>query len=551
MYFLTGPERKVGVVKLNRRSFLKTAGVGGILLSTRGVGFLSSALGVEGRKSLSLIQDQLDPRQPTNFTNPLRLPSDNGLLGLFEPSSNFTMTAKAIDHEIIPGNMAKLQVYEVEQTGKRYFNPILKLRTGSDFETTFKNELSEHSIIHWHGLHVDGKNDGHPADVIEHGATYPYNFQVRNRSATYWYHPHPHNLTARQVYSGLASLFIVEDEEENQLRNALDLTLGETDIPLIIQDRRFNSDGSFAYNPNRSEFFMGFLGNVILANLTVKPFLDVSTRVYRFRILNGSNARNYRLAFLKGSERLPFYVIGNDGGLVDRPYPVTEAIISTAERLDVLLDLRDRQEGDVVFLKSLGVNLTPNHPGGMGGHEGHLQSGGLGSEEEFFILKLNVKNRVIYDKSILPALSSITSINTNGAATRPFLLSGTTTQWFINDWTFKINQVPVSVSKDTIEIWEISNSLISMPHPMHLHGFQFQVLERINSPSRIRNLAVDSQGRLPTDKGWKDTVLVWPAERVRVAIDFSHPFPGEQLYLFHCHILEHEDGGMMINYRVV
>jgi suppressor of ftsI/bilirubin oxidase len=130
-------------------------------------------------------------------------------------------------------------------------------------------------------------------------------------------------------------------------------------------------------------------------------------------------------------------------------------------------------------------------------------------------------------------------------------LRGTTTQWFINDWTFRIDQVPVSVSKDTIEIWEITNSLISMPHPMHLHGFQFQVLERINSPSRIRDLAVDSQGRLPTDKGWKDTVLVWPAERVRVAIDFSHPFSGEQLYLFHCHILEHEDGGMMINYKVV
>jgi suppressor of ftsI/bilirubin oxidase len=285
---------------------------------------------------------------------------------------------------------------------------------------------------------------------------------------------------------------------------------------------------------------------VILANLTVKPFLDVSTRVYRFRILNASNARNYRLAFLKGSERLPFYIIGNDGGLLDRPYQTTEVFLSTAERVDILLDLRGRPEGDVIFLKSLGVDLAGHHPGGIG----PLQSAGLGSEEEFFILKLNVRNRISYDKPIPTVLSSITPINAAGAPTRPFLLNLVRTQWFINNWTFSLNQVPVSVAKDTVEIWEINNSPISMPHPMHLHGFQFQVLERINSPAQVRTLAVDTQGRLPTDKGWKDTVLVWPGERVRVAIDFSHPFSGAQLYLFHCHILDHEDGGMMINYQV-
>lgn len=538
------------MTELNRREFLKAVGVGQFLLSAGGTRALSNPLAGSGRGSFTLRQNQFDPRLPTDFTTPLVLPSDQGLIGVFQPSANFTMTAKAMDYEIIPGAPANLLVYEVEQSGQRYFNPIIKLRTGAEFSATFANQLSQHSIIHWHGFRVDSKNDGHPADSIDGGETYPYSFRILNRSATYWYHPHPHGLTARQVYFGLAGLFIVEDEDEDQLRQSLDLTLGETDIPLILQDRKFNPNGTLAYNPNRSEFFMGFLGDVILANQTVKPFLDVSTRVYRFRILNGSNGRNYRLAFLKGSERLPFYIIGNDGGLVDKPYQATEVFLSAAERVDILLDLRSAQAGDVIFLKSLGVDLASNHMGGMDGHAGPLQSGGLGSEEAFFILKLNVRNRSNYDKPIPTVLSSITPINTAGAPTRPFLLNLVRTEWFINNWTFSLNQVPVSVGKDTVEIWEINNSLISMPHPMHLHGVPFQVLERINSPRQVSNLAVDSQGLLPTDKGWKDTVLVWPGERVRLAIDFSHPFSGAQLYLFHCHILEHEDGGMMINYRV-
>ncbi|MBI3950515.1 MAG: multicopper oxidase family protein [Acidobacteria bacterium] len=541
------------MARLNRREFLWAAGVGGVFLSAEGTKLIPRVFGRSGRASLPLAQDRFDPRQPTNFTNPLLLPSDTGLLGVFQPSSNFTMSAKVIDQEILPGASARLWVYEVERAGKRYLNPIIRMRTGDDFSTTFKNDLSEVSIIHWHGFHVSGRNDGHPGDVIGSGATYPYNFPVLNRAATYWYHPHPDGNTARQVYFGLAGLFIVEDEEENHLKGALDLSFGETDVPLIIQDRRFNADGTLLYNPSLSEYFMGFLGNVILANLTVKPFLDVSTRVYRFRILNGSNTRNYRLAFLKGSERLPFYIIGNDGGLVDRPYQATEVLISPAERVDVLLDLRNLQQDDIVFLKSLGISATGHHMGGRGGPMQPPGSGGLGEDEEFYILKLNVSNRITYDKQIPTILSDIAPINPTGAGapTRPFLLTGTRSGWFINGLQFSMDQVPVRVSKNTIEIWETSNDFISVPHPMHLHGFQFQVLERINSPSQIRNMAVDSRGLLPTDKGWKDTVLVWPGERVRVAIDFAHNFSGEQLYVFHCHILEHEDSGMMINYKVV
>jgi suppressor of ftsI/bilirubin oxidase len=134
-------------------------------------------------------------------------------------------------------------------------------------------------------------------------------------------------------------------------------------------------------------------------------------------------------------------------------------------------------------------------------------------------------------------------------------------RFLINGLSFQMDQVPVTVYKDSTEIWQFNNTgygspspmggMMSMPHPMHIHGFQFQVLERINSPNQVRRLAINSKGLLPTDQGWKDTVLVWPGERVRVAIDFSHNFPGPQKYLLHCHILEHEDNGMMMNYEVV
>jgi len=537
--------------KLNRREFLRTTGASSLLLSTAGVGFLSSVMGRQG----GLSYDQLAPTNPTNFTNPLLLPSDNGLLGIFEPSSSFTMIAKEISHELFPGATTQLWVYEVEQAGRRYLNPILRVRSGNNFSTTLKNELREETVIHWHGLKVDGRNDAHPSYAIRPGGMDQYSFAVANRSAAYWYHPHPHPLVGKQVYMGLASFLIVEDDNEVSIRESLDLTFGETDIPLVLQDKQYRSDGILAYTPNREEEFMGFLGDVILVNLTAKPYLNVSRRIYRFRILNGSNARTYRLAFLRGSDPVPFHIVGNDGGLLAQPYQVAEVFLSPGERVDALLDLRSVAEGDVVFFKSL--EFDPLHHE-MGGMMGGMPSSRLEEGEEFYILKLNVRSSVAYDRQVPTSLSGITPINTGGANTRRFTLSlghggghGGGRQWVINGLTFRINEYPVSVRRNTIEVWEITNDHMSMPHPMHIHGFPFQVLERMGSPNQIRRLAVDGNGLLPTDQGWKDTILVWPGEQVKIAIDFSHNFSGEQIYLFHCHNLEHEDQGMMINYKVV
>ncbi|MBI4469373.1 MAG: multicopper oxidase domain-containing protein [Acidobacteria bacterium] len=531
--------------RVARRDFLRVAGLGGLILSTGGIAYFRNRT----RHSASPGQElgSLDPREAGNFTNPLKVPAGEGLLGIFEPSAPFTITSKVTDYSFVQGKESKFWVYEVTQQGKTYQNPILKLPKGGRVQASYRNQLGAESIIHWHGLRVDTENDGHPHHAIPPSATYDYDFTVLNRAAAYWYHPHPHGQTAQQVYFGLAGFMLVEDEEEQAFARALDLEPGTTDIPLLLQDRLFNNNGAVVYTVSINDYFMGILGDVLLVNNTITPYLDVDTRFYRFRVLNGSNSRNYRLAFLKGSDRLPFFVVGNDGGLLDKPYPATEVTIATAERLDLLVDLRNLEPGDVIFLKTLGVDLGP-----MGKQMHGMHTTGFGSEVEFFILKLNVKNRVTYDKVLPGHLSEIAPLDPAGASTRPITLSNSGfTQWTINGKQFRMTEYPIMVNRDATEIWEIKNVITSMPHPMHIHGYPFQVLERIDSPRSVRAQAVDEKGLLPSDKGWKDTVLVWPGETLRYVIDFRHPFPGEQIYLFHCHILEHEDGGMMINYKVV
>ena len=301
---------------------------------------------------------------------------------------------------------------------------------------------------------------------------------------------------------------------------------------------------------------MGWLGDIVLANLTPNAVQAVTPRTYRLRILNGSNARIYRLAFVMVNTPLNFTVIGTDGGLIERPEPVTEAFLAPGERLDVLFDAGQAPPGADIFLKSLAFDAMENEgtAGGMGGMAG-MKMGGMTSSRlplgmAFNVLKLSVVagERVV---AKLPAtLSQATTIRTEGAVSRKIELSMGHMQFLINGLTFRMDEIAFDVKRGAVEIWHITNQAMGMPHPMHLHGFSFQVLERLNSPAQLSGLARFGKGRTVSDLGWKDTVLVWPGETVRIAIDFTHDFPGDQTYLFHCHNLEHEDGGMMINFRV-
>ena len=550
---------------MERRKFIQSALASAVAFSSTGLGLLLNACGkgpLENKVGAPFAGYPHDPVRAENFTNPLFIPGGEGPFGVLSVTDTpLTLTAQARTFPILDGRASPFLLYDTSYAGKSYQNPILRVKSGSRFNATLQNGLNEPTITHWHGLHLSAKMDGHPNDNIAPGKNYPYAFPVTNRGGTYWYHTHADELTAKQAYGGLASFFIVEDDDELRIARSLDLKLGETDIPLVIQDKRFNAAGELVYEPSMMEKMMGYIGDIVLVNLTPNPYLEIGPRIYRFRCLNGSTARIYKLAFMRGTEQMAFQVIGTDGGLLDRPYPATEVFLAPAERLDVLFDASQLRSGDAVFLKSLAFDPMEQDGmegmGGMGGMGGQgnsqmEQMGGntrLANGLEFNLLKLVVAKAAQGPRELPATLSSLVPMDTTGVRPRRVTLSMEHMQWQINGQSYRPDAAAFEV-KRAVEVWDIENATNSMIHPMHLHGFSFQVLGRTNSPAALRPLATASGGRVVTDLGWKDTVMVWPGETVRIAIDFRQALPGEQIYLFHCHNLEHEDGNMMVNYRI-
>ncbi|HEU0200645.1 MAG TPA: multicopper oxidase domain-containing protein, partial [Burkholderiaceae bacterium] len=351
------------------------------------------------------------------------------------------------------------------------------------------------------------------------------------------------------------------------------LALGATEIPLVLQDRDFDAQGRLRYAPSRDDLFAGFIGPRLFVNLTEQPVVQATRRVYRFRILNGSNARTYRLAFLQDGRRLGYYLIGTDGGLLAAPERVDQTYVSPGQRLDVLLDLREAKDGRPVTLGTLAFD--PMHAEGPGGHgtggastagvdhaamghgaaaaSGEAGQAGIEGEPRALLrldVKADVKPSTRYTKKVPARLSTLPAAKAPHGAPRPIKLAHDGKgQWTINGWTYDANAVPLTVKRGAVETWLLENDRRSMPHPMHIHGFQFRVIERRNSPTQVRALS-GIGGLLPQDRGLLDTVHVWPGESVHIVLDFTHAYAGDQDYVFHCHNLEHEEAGMMIRYRV-
>jgi len=503
-------------------------------------------------------------------SGPLFVPASAGWFGRLAPDGA-PLTMRALT--VLGPAGTWTQGFTVEHRGRRFVNPTLLLKRGERVKIDLENALQEPTIVHWHGLAVDTHNDGAAVPPVGIGEHYAYAFDVRDRGSLYWYHPHPHGLTAGQVYRGMFGLIEVEDDDERALRVGLDLIPGKSEIPLILQDRRGTE-----YVATDTDRLHGVFGNDILVNGTVCPYLDVASRVYRFRVLNASNARTYRLGMRTADGKaLPFTLIGTDAGLLAAPRRCAEAFVSSAERIDILVDLTDAAVGDTIVVETRAFDPMhmempapvaamdhaamghmappPAHTGAppaVGAAVDHeaMGHGGFPDGALRTLLQLRVRERVAYRAKIPERLSTIKPIDLAHATERPLRLGFAKGRWRINDHVFAMGEAPIEVKRDTVETWLIRNYFNSMPHAMHLHGFHFQVLARETSPDQIATLRVDGQGRLATDLGWKDTVMVWPGESVKIAIDFAMPFAGEQTYMFHCHNLEHEDGGMMLGVKV-
>jgi bilirubin oxidase len=369
--------------------------------------------------------------------------------------------------------------------------------------------------MHWHGMHLPASMDGGPYQVIKPEQTWVSSFPVKQLATTLWYHPHLMGKTGEQVYQGLAGMFILEDSVSKNLD--IPKEYAYDDIPVIIQDRRFNEEGQLQYIESGHDIMMGMRGDRILVNGAMRAKLDAPAKLVRLRVLNASNARIYDLGF---SDEREFYQIATDGGLVEKPVKLDGLRLAPGERTELLVDLSKD------YKKTLDlVSFTRDRDG---------------NRSSFPILRVDVTKEVA-KKNLGKIPTKLTKIQwfeaQNANEQRSFRLTMGREGFRINNLEMDMKRIDHKIPLGNKEIWTISTN--RMVHPFHVHDIQFQILSRGGKEPYI------------WENGWKDTVLIYPGEEVQVMMQFLDYADEKYPYMYHCHILEHEDKGMMGQFTVV
>lgn len=464
--------------------------------------------------------------------------------------------------------------------------PAVKLNKGQAVSVDIHNQLAEETTLHWHGLEIPGEVDGGPQGVIPAGGKRSVTFTPAQRAATCWFHPHQHGKTGRQVAMGLAGLVLIEDDEIRKL--LLPKQWGIDDVPVIMQDKQFSADGQINYQLDMMTAAVGWFGDTLLTNGAIYPQHAAPRGWLRLRLLNGCNARSLNIA---ASDNRPLYVIASDGGLLAEPVKVTELPMLMGERFEVLVDVSDGKAFDLVTLpvSQMGMAIAPfdkPHPvmsiqpllitasgtlpdtlttlpalpsldgltvrkqqlsmdpmldmmgmqmlmqkygdqamAGMdhGQMMGHMNSSNMshGNMGHGNMNHGNMGSMKQGDMSNMKHGGSFDFHNANR----------------INGLPFDMNKPMFAATKGQHERWVISGQGDMMLHPFHIHGTQFRILsENGKAPAAHR-------------AGWKDTVRVEGGVS-EVLVKFDHDAPKEHAYMAHCHLLEHEDTGMMLGFTV-
>lgn len=450
------------------------------------------------------------------FTNELEIPD---LL----TGPNFELTIKQSQKEFIQGTVTQTYSYN----NMNYLGPTLIFNKGETVNFNITNTINENATVHWHGFHIPAEWDGGPQNLIEPNTTWSPTYEVMEHASTMWYHSHVHGNTADQVGKGMAGMIIIRDDEEA----ALDLprTYGVDDIPLIIQDKNVDNNGQIQ---------VANLGNTMMVNGTLSPYMDAPAQVIRFRMLNASLERTYNIGL---SDNRNYKQIGTDGGLLEAPVELNRVRIAPGERAEILIDLSGESAGSSLYLMSYGTELGQGVAGafhnGPGGGDGPLDS------TDFQIMELKISEQTSGAITNIPAsLVNIDFIDTGVIDTirtkRLLNPSSPGAPFSIDGVLFDANVVNDTVMLGATEIWRFVNTS-SLAHPMHIHDVQFNLLSR--------------NGNDPADneKGWKDVVFVYPDETVDVVAKFDDFADSVFAYMFHCHLLTHEDRGMMQRFIVV
>lgn len=458
------------------------------------------------RQALMSNEGELD------FANPLAIPP------LLEPTIDeagrkvFDLVAQEGESSFLPGTSTRTR-----GLNGAYLGPTLRAARGDEVVVRVANELPEATTLHWHGMALPGAMDGGPHQLIAPGSVWEPYWEIEQPAATLWYHAHPHGSTATHVYRGLAGLFLVDDAESSSL--ALPSTYGVDDIPLVVQDKRFGGDGQLRQGGNFGTV-LGILGDEILVNGTHDPHVEVTDELVRFRLLNGSNGRVYDFAF---EDDRPFSVVAGDSGLIASPVERRRLSLSPGERAEIVVRF---EPGDEVVLESRGADL------GMGFPMDRLN----GAHDRFDIVQVRAADELRPSPSLPATLVEVERIDeTDSRRTRTFDLGEFQT---INGLEMNMGRIDARVPAGDVEVWEVDNPSGTY-HNFHVHLVHFLVLDIDGSPPP------------PEFAGWKDTVQLPPGSRARLVARFmADPDPNAP-FMFHCHILVHEDAGMMGQFTIV
>ena len=494
---------------MNRREMLKLGLYGGL---AAGADLLPKPLLAYGYPAPPASSPPLTP-----FQVPMPVPPVIDPTGTNGSTDFYDVTMSPAEAQIFPG-YPPTTVWSYDGL---FPGPTFKARTGTEFRVTQTNGLGGvhhldgspvRTTVHLHGGRTPAVYDGHPDALIEPGSSFEYVYPNVQDATTLWYHDHQAHYTADNVYNGLFGFYLITDEVEE----SLNLPSGEYDVPIVIVDRLFQSDGSLFYPTlDQNTLQSGVLGDTIVVNGVAQPYFEVARRKYRFRFLNGSNARQYQLALSTGQ---PFIQVGCDQGLLSAPVSRTAMRIAPAERLDVVIDFSEVPLGTSIELRNTLVGS---------------------SDRAYRVMRFDVVGNAADTSEVPPTLRPVTPL-TGASATRRFQLWFNGTNWTINGKTYDKNRVDFFPHLNTREVW-IYQNFSPHPHPMHMHLVRFQVQSRFpGSPQPY--------------EGWKDVINVMSGEEVHVILDFPASPPGVDfagVYVHHCHNLEHEDHDMMQNYQTV
>jgi FtsP/CotA-like multicopper oxidase with cupredoxin domain len=446
------------------------------------------------------------PAGAAQFQQPMPVPPVLAPVFSSGTAAYYEMTMKETDAEILPGRTTRVRTFNGTWPG-----PVIKAFSGQRVVVRQTNELTVPTSVHLHGAHVPQSSDGSPMDLIAPGGgTRTYTYPNSQPHANLWFHDHAHHSESETVYRGLTGYYLLTDPVEQ----ALDLPSGRYDVPIALRDARFDDDGQLVY-------VMGdYAGRtVLMANGKAWPYFEVEARRYRFRLFNTANMRFFTLQLADAST---FQQIGSDGGLLERPLEVTQVALSPGERADIVVDFSRYPAGTRLVLANVAAQL-PGDPADQVGQVLQFRVTGPAADT----------SRVPARLRRLPELPAAT-------VHRRFVLAmdetGLTQEAFINGRTYDMNRIDTEIEYGATEIWTVTNGNLFTPHNFHLHLVQFRVLERDGKPVTCG-----------PESGLKDTVALMPGETVTLQATFTGY---EGTYVYHCHMFDHADMGMMANFRV-